>query len=303
MTMLTPSKDTDPNHNDAPTVARQHRQKARRDLFSGVLAYGLVGIVCLTTLFPFFWMASTSFKPESEVVFFKLLPQEPTLENYDRALTRNPFGRWYINTTIVTAVTVASTMLFSAVAAYSLAKFRYRGRNLLFVLVLSTMMVPSEMLIIPWYISAQKLGISNSYLGIVFPGLISAFGVFLLRQSILNIPSELIDAARVDGMTEPGIFVRIILPLISGPLAALGVLTALGTWNDYLWPLIIAQEVDMYTLQVGISYAALTDSAEALADWTVIMSSTTIASIPMLLLLIVSQKYLVRGIALTGLKG
>ena len=111
------------------------------------------------------------------------------------------------------------------------------------------------------------------------------------------------DAARVDGMSEPGIFFRVIIPLISGPMAALAVLTALGTWNDYLWPLIIAQDVDMYTLQVGISYAALTDSAEALSDWTVIMSSTTIASIPMLLLLIVSQKYLVRGIALTGLKG
>ncbi len=277
-------------------------EKARRRAVSALLAYGFVSIICLTTLFPFFWMISTSFKPESEVVFFRLLPQAPTLANYARALTRNPFGHWYINTTIVTVLSVVSTLFFSAMAAYSLSKFRYKGRGILFLLILSTMMVPSEMLIIPWYVGAQRLGIANSYLGIVFPSLITAFGVFVLRQAILNVPNELIDAARVDGMTEPGIFMRIILPLISGSLAALAVLTALGIWNDYLWPLIIAQDVEMYTLQVGISYSALTDSAESLADWTVIMSSTAIASVPMLLLLIASQKYLVQGIALSGLK-
>ena len=278
------------------------RQRTRHGLFPNILAYGLVGIVCLTTLFPFLWMISTSLKPESEVVFFRLLPQAPTLDNYTYTLTRNPFGRWYVNTIIVTLLSVASTLLFSAMAAYSLAKFRYRGRGILFLLILSTMMVPSEMLIIPWYVGAQRLGITNSYLGIVFPSLITAFGVFVLRQAILNVPGELIDAARVDGMTEPGIFFRIILPLISGSLAALAVLTALGTWNDYLWPLIASQEVDMYTLQVGTSYAATTDASEYLANWTVIMSATTIASIPMLVLVIVSQKYLVEGIALSGLK-
>ena len=268
-----------------------------------VLSYGLVGVIGLTTLFPFFWMVSSSLKPESEVVFFRLLPHNPTLTNYIYTLARNPFGRWYVNSIIVTLLSVLSTLFFSAIAAYALSKFRYRGREFLFLVILSTMMVPSEMLIIPWYISAQKLGINNSHLGIVFPSLISAFGVFLLRQSILNIPNELIDAARVDGMTEPGIFFRVILPLISGPLAALAVLTALGTWNDYLWPLVIAQEVDMYTVQVGTSYAATTDASEYLANWTVIMSATTIASIPMLILVIVSQKYLVEGITLTGLKG
>jgi hypothetical protein len=133
-------------------------------------------------------------------------------------------------------------------------------------------------------------------------GLISAFGVFVLRQAIMNVPNELIDAARVDGISEPGIFLRIILPLISGSLAALAVLVALGTWNDYLWPLIISQEVEMYTLQVGISYAATTDASEYLADWAVIMSTTSIASVPMLLLVIASQKYLVQGITLSGLK-
>jgi multiple sugar transport system permease protein len=124
-----------------------------------------------------------------------------------------------------------------------------------------------------------------------------------MRQAMLSLPNELLDAARVDGLSEPGIFFRIVLPLVSGALAALGILTALSTWNDYLWPLIILQNVDMYTLQVGITYAATTDASEAISDWTVIMAATTIASVPMLLLVIFSQKYLVQGIALTGLKG
>ncbi len=294
-------KSSDSNSSTAGTLYR--RKKTRRELISTIAAYGLVGIICLTTLFPFFWMVSTSFKPESEIVFFKLLPQKPTLANYERALTRNPFGRWYVNTAIVTVSSVVSTLFFSAMAAYALTKFRFKGRNVLFLFILSTMMVPSEMLIIPWYVGAQKMGITNTHLGIVFPGLLSAFGVFVLRQAVMNVPDELIDAARVDGMSEPGIFFRIILPLVSGSLAALGVLTALDIWNAYLWPLIIVQDVNMYTLQVGISYSALTDSAEALSDWTVIMSSTAIASVPMLILVIVSQKYLVRGITLSGLKG
>jgi multiple sugar transport system permease protein len=124
----------------------------------------------------------------------------------------------------------------------------------------------------------------------------------VLRQAMFSVPNELIDAARVDGMSEPGIFVRIVIPLVSGALAALAILTALGTWNDYLWPLIVMKSADKFTLQVGISYAALTDAAEAINDWTVIMSSVTIASVPMLVLMIATQRYLVRGIALTGLK-
>jgi multiple sugar transport system permease protein len=300
MATMTHTKDLDPKTR-APTIAHR-RKRPWNELLLDTLAYGMVIIISLTTLFPFLWMISTSFKPESEIIFFKPLPMEPTLANYHRALTRNPFGRWYLNTAIVTTVTVVSVLIFSAMAAYSLAKFRYQGRNTLFLLILSTMMVPSEMLIIPWYVSAQKIGIGSSYLGIVFPGLISAFGVFVLRQAIMNVPNELIDAARVDGMSEPGIFLRIILPLISGSLAALAVLVALGTWNDYLWPLIISQEVEMYTLQVGISYAATTDASEYLADWAVIMSTTSIASVPMLLLVIASQKYLVQGITLSGLK-
>jgi multiple sugar transport system permease protein len=271
--------------------------------FSAVISYAWMVALCLTTLFPFFWMISSSFKPRSEIIFFRLLPVHPTLQSYVKVLTRYPYLRWYLNTSIYTLITILSVLLFSAMAAYALSKFRFKGREFFFVVILATIMVPSEMLIIPWYVNANRLGVANNLAGLLMPGLVSAFGVFVLRQAMFSVPNELIDAARVDGMSEPGIFTRIVIPLVSGALAALAILTALGTWNDYLWPLIVMKSADKFTLQVGISYAALTDAAEAINDWTVIMSSVTIASVPMLVLMIATQRYLVRGIALTGLKG
>lgn len=296
-----------------PLLAQQARQPTVQDraahqrrflsrLGAGTAAYLWVGSICLTTLLPFLWMVSTSFKPRTEIIFFRMLPIHPTVNNYARVLTRYPYLSWYWNTIVYTLLSVASVLLFSAMAAYALSKFRFRGREIFFTLILSTMMIPSEMLIIPWYVSAVGLGLRSSLAGLLFPGLISAFGVFVLRQAMFNVPNEYIDAARVDGMSEIGIFFRIVLPLVSGALAALAILTALGTWNDYLWPLIVMQDVPKFTLQVGIAYAATTDTAEAINDWTIVMSSTTIASVPMLLLLIGTQRYLIRGISLSGLK-
>ncbi len=267
------------------------------------LTYGFLIVVAVTTIFPYFFMISSSFKPRDEIIFFRMLPVEPTLENYVRVLTRYPFARWYANSLLVTVVSVASTLFFASMAGYALSKFRFRGRDFFFTLILASIMVPSEMLVIPWYVAANRFHLADTYPGVIFPGLIDAFSVFVLRQAILNIPDELIDAARVDGMSEIGIFVRIILPLISSALAALGILITLGVWNAYLWPLIILQDVAMYTLQVGITYASTTYAAESISDWTLIMTATTIASAPMLFLVVFSQRYIVKGIALTGLKG
>lgn len=268
-----------------------------------LLTYGLLLFIAVTTIFPFFWMISSSFKPRDEIIYFRLLPVEPTLENYVRVLTRYPFGRWYANSLLVTLVSVSSTLFFASMAGYALSKFRFKGRDFFFTLILASIMVPSEMLVIPWYVGAFRFGLVDTYPGVIFPGLIDAFSVFVLRQAILNIPNELIDAARVDGMSEPGIFLRIILPLVSGTLAAVGILITLGVWNDYLWPLVVLQDIEMYTLQVGITYASTTYAAESISDWTLIMTATTIASVPMLILVIFSQQYLVKGITMTGLKG
>jgi multiple sugar transport system permease protein len=267
------------------------------------LTYALLIVIAITTIFPYFFMISSSFKPREEIIYFRLLPVQPTLENYVRVLTRYPFGRWYLNSLLVTVVAVTSTLFFASMAGYALSKFTFRGRDFFFTLILASIMVPSEMLVIPWYVGANRFGLVDTYPGVIFPALVDAFSVFVLRQAIFNVPNELIDAARVDGMPEIGIYFRIILPLVSGALAALGILITLGVWNDYLWPLIILQDIDMYTLQVGITYAATTYAAESISDWTLIMTATTIASVPMLLLVIFSQQYLVKGITLTGLKG
>ncbi len=261
-------------------------------------------ILGITTIFPFFWMISTSLKPRPEIFYFRLLPIHPTIQHYVDVLTRWQFGTWFFNTIIVTLLTTFSTLLFCSLCGYALAKFRFPGRNLFFTLILATIMIPGEMLLIPWYVGAFKLGITDSLTGVIFPGLMGAFGVFVMRQAFLNLPAEYLDAARVDGMSELGIFFRIALPLTSSALTALAVLTALGTWNDYFWPLIILQNIDRSTLQLGMMHAAVTDAShETQSAWDVVMTTTTISSLPMLILVVILQKYFVKGISMSGLKG
>ncbi len=289
---------TQPSHE-----AAVRRNRFNRNLTRGAAYFWLI-IVAITTTFPFFWMVSTSLKPKPEIYYYRLLPIQPTLAHYIDVLTRWQFGTWFFNSIIVTVLTTFSVLFFCSLAGYALAKFNFPGRNIFFVIILATIMVPGEMLLIPWYVGAFNLKITNSLMGVMFPGLIGAFGVFVMRQAFLNLPGELLDAARVDGMSELGIFFKIALPLTSGALAALGVLTALGVWNDYFWPLIILQSLDRYTIQLGMVHAAATDAAhDYQVDWTVIMSTTTIAALPMLVLIALLQKYFVRGIAMTGLKG
>lgn len=279
------------------------RNKTRRILTRGV-AYAWLIVVSITTVLPFVWMVLTSLKPKPEIYYFRFFPVEPTLEHYVDVLTRWQFGTWFFNSIVVTVVTTISTLFFCSLCGYALAKFNFPGRTVFFVIILATIMVPAEMLLIPWYVGAFNLKVTNTMTGVVFPGLMSAFGVFVMRQAFLNLPQDLLDAARVDGMSELGIFFKVSLPLVSGALAALGVLTALGTWNDYFWPLIILQSVDRYTIQLGMVHAAATDAAHDLQiDWTVIMSTTTIAAMPMLILIVLLQKYFVRGITMTGMKG
>ena len=292
---------------DAGALARHQavvrRNKTRRDLTQGA-AYTWLIIVSVTTVLPFLWMILTSLKPKPEIYYFRFLPREPTLAHYVDVLTRWQFGTWFFNSIMVTVITTFSTLFFCALCGYALAKFNFPGRTIFFVIILATIMVPGEMLLIPWYVGAFNLKVTNTLTGVVFPGLMGAFGVFVMRQAFLNLPADLLDAARVDGMSELGIFFKIALPLTSGALAALGVLTALGTWNDYFWPLIILQSLDRYTIQLGMVHAAATDAAHDLQiDWTVIMSTTTISALPMLVLVVFLQKYFVKGITMTGLKG
>jgi len=289
------------------TITDRHNQVVRQNKIRTVLtqggAYTWLILLAITTALPFVWMISTSLKPRPEIFYFRFFPLEPTIKNYIDVLTRWQFGTWFFNSTVVTLITTISTLVFCSLSGYALAKYKFWGRSLFFTLILATIMVPSEMLLIPWFVGAFKFQVVDSLTGVVFPGLIGAFGVFIMRQAFLNIPNELLDAARVDGMSELAIFFKIAIPLTSGALAALGVLTALGTWNDYFWPLIITQSVDRFTLQRGMMHAAAADAGrESTVAWDIVMTSTTISSLPMLILVVLLQKYFVKGIALTGLK-
>ncbi len=264
-----------------------------------ILAFTLLllgGVVMVT---PLLFMLATSLKTGDEVYALTFLPRAPTLENYIEILTRSPFGRWFAVSFTVATVSTLSVLFFDSLVGYTLAKFRFRGRGVVFVLILSTLMIPTEMLIIPWYVMAKSMGWLDTLWGIMFPGLMSGFGVFLMRQFFLGVPDELLDAARIDGLGEFRIFWEVALPLVAPALSALAIFAFLGNWTAFLWPLIVTTSPGLYTVPVGL--ASL--SGEFQTDWEMIMTGASIATIPTLLVFIVLQRNIIRGIMLTGLKG
>ena len=256
----------------------------------------LGGVVMVT---PLLFMLATSLKTGAEVYELSFLPHAPTVANYLEILTKSPFGRWFLVSFTVATTTTLSVLFFDSLIGYTLAKFRFRGRGLVFVLILSTLMIPTEMLVIPWYVMAKSLGWLDTMWGIMFPGMMTGFGVFLMRQFFLGIPDELIDAARIDGLNEFQIFWQVALPLVAPALSALAIFAFLGNWTAFLWPLIVTTSPNLYTVPVGL--ASL--SGEFQTDWEMIMTGASIATIPTLLVFLVLQRNIINGIMLTGLKG
>ncbi|GAA6733961.1 carbohydrate ABC transporter permease [Thermus oshimai] len=248
---------------------------------------------------PFLWMFLTALKPFPEIFELRFLPQAPTLENYRQVLWETGFPRWFLNSLLVASLTTLSVLFFDSLTGYVLARLRFPGRHLVFVLILSTLMVPTEMLVIPWYVLSAEKGWVNTYWGLLFPGLITAFGVFLMRQFFQTLPQDLFDAGRLDGLTEFGVFWRVGLPLVRPALAALGIFTFLGNWNAFLWPLIIVQTPEMRTLPVGIALF----SGEAGTAWHLIMAASSLAVLPTLLVFFFFQRQIIEGVVLTGVKG
>jgi multiple sugar transport system permease protein len=213
-------------------------------------------------------------------------------------LTRTQFPRWFGNSLLVALITTASVAFFDSLVGYTLAKLRFPGRNVIFVAILATLMIPTEMLVIPWYVMSSAYGWINTYWGIMFPGLITAFGIFLIRQFMSGVPDELLDAGRIDGVSEFGLYWRIALPQIKPAMAALCIFTFLGNWNAFLWPMIVIQTANMRTLPVGIALF----SGEAGSAWNLIMASSALAVVPVLLVFVVLQRQIIEGIVLTGLR-
>jgi len=248
---------------------------------------------------PFVYMLATSLKHNVEVYELSLLPRAPTLDNYRRLLGAAGFPRWFLNSLVIATLTTGSVLFFDSLVGYTLAKFRFRGRGLVFVAILSTLMIPTEMLILPWYVLSRNLGWLDTYWGIMFPGMMTGFGTFLMKQFFESVPDELIDAGRVDGLGEVRIWWQVALPLVTPALSALAIFTFLGNWTAFLWPLISTTDQRLYTLPVGLA----SFSGEFQTEWEMVMAGASVATFPTLVVFIALQKYIIRGVMLSGLKG
>jgi len=267
-----------------------------------IWTYGLLGAIAILMLFPLLWLLSTSFKSSTENIFQfppQLLPSQPTFDNFIRVWQTNPFGRYLFNSTLVALLTVGLNLLFCALAAYPLARLEFRGREIIFTAIVTTIMIPFQIVMIPLYILTVQLGMKNTYLGIIFPAIASAFGIFLLRQAFQGVPKELEEAARIDGCSELGIWWHVMLPAIRPALVTLAIFVFIGAWSDFLWPLIVIDRPELYTLPLGVAMLAGTFSL----DWRLIAAGSIISIAPILILFLFVQRYIVPTAAGSGVKG
>ncbi len=227
------------------------------------------------------------------------IPNEPTLENFKQVFKQVPFAKYYLNSVIVAIIVIATVLLTSSSAGYVFAKFEFPGKSLWFFLILSSLMVPFQVRMIPLYRIGVSLGITDTLLGVSFPWLIDAFGIFLMRQFMLTIPSELIEAARIDGASELGIFWGIILPNAKQALSALAIFTFAANWEEFLWPLIISNSNASRTIPIGLQSFA--EQYGSNVHWQ--MAGAAVAIVPLLIVFAILQKQFVEGIAMTGIKG
>ncbi|HEV2515433.1 MAG TPA: carbohydrate ABC transporter permease [Devosia sp.] len=257
----------------------------------------LIGGLIMVT--PLLYMFSTSLKSAGQVFDLRLIPVAPTFDNYVKVLANGDFMRWFVNSTVIASIVTLSNCFFDSLVGYTLAKFRFRGRQLVFIAILSTLMIPTEMLVIPWYLMSSQLGWLDSYWGIMFPGLMTAFGTFLMRQFFAGVPDDFLEAARIDGLNEFEIWWKVAMPLVTPAVAALAIFTFLGNWTAFFWPLIVTTSRELYTLPIGIS--SFSDAQDT--KWEMIMTGAALATIPTLLVFLLLQRFIVRGVMLAGLKG
>ncbi len=266
------------------------------------LTYGLLVLLAGVMLLPLLWLVSTAFKSANEDIFAfppQWLPQEPTWQNFITVWQTNPFGQYLFNSTLVAALTVICNLLTSALAAYPLARLEFRGRGILFAAVLATIMIPFQIVMIPLYILVVQLGLRNTYLGVILPSLASAFGIFLLRQAFMGVPKELEEAARLDGCSELGLWWFVMLPAVRPALVTLAIFVFIGAWSDFLWPLIILDQPELYTLPIGVATLAGTFSL----DWRLIAAGSVISVVPVFIVFLFLQRYIIPSEAASGVKG
>jgi len=267
-----------------------------------LVAYVILLVLALSATVPFLWMISTSLKT-NEAAFAvppEWIPSAPQWDNYAAVFRNAPFGLFAVNSTKIATLTTLGTLISCSMGAFAFARLRFPGRGLLFAVLLSVLMIPSQVTLIPVYFVMAKLGWINTHFPLIVPAWFGgAFGIFLLRQFFMTLPQELMDAARIDGCTPYGVYGRIFLPLAKPALATLAILTFIGSWNDFLNPLIYLNDQSMMTIPVGlVSFQGLHNS-----EWGPLMAGSFMACLPMLALFVAGQRYFVRGIVLSGLKG
>jgi multiple sugar transport system permease protein len=284
----------------APLDLRSPAEAGRPALRPGqVIRWTLLFLGGVVMLTPLLFMFSTSLKYSSDVYDLRLIPADPTLDNYIQVLSDGRFVRWFVNSLSIAVIVTLSNVFFDSLVGYTLAKYEFRGRYIVFVAILSTLMIPTEMLVIPWYIMARDFGWLDTYWGIMFPGMMSAFGTFLMKQFFETVPKDFIEAARIDGLNEFTIWWRIAMPLVTPALSALAIFTFLGNWTAFIWPLIVTNSKELYTVPIGLSSFAVEQSIQ----WEMIMTGASLATIPTLLVFLILQRYIIRGVVMAGLKG
>jgi multiple sugar transport system permease protein len=288
-----------PSHAEAGSHMRLSLRGRRGPLVLTLLA--CIGGAAM--LFPFLWMVSTSFTDDFKLfeVPPQLVPSPFRADNYRRVTEIPTFPVWRLaaNSLGVAAVATFLQVATSAMGAYAFARLRFRGRDALFLLYLTTLMVPFQVTIVPLFIEMRYLGLVDSYPGLIVPGIASAFGTFLLRQAFMALPKELEEAAFVDGFGHWTVFTRIVLPLSGPALATLAILAFMASWNSFLWPLVVVNSLDHMTLPLGLANL----HGQYTTQWNLVMAATTLSVVPILLVYLAAQRHIVRGFAFSGLKG
>jgi len=269
----------------------------------GKLAMQIVlGIAFLATVMPVLWAFSTAVKPLREVYIYPpaLLPGRLELENFVKAWTGAPFPRYAMNSVLVTAIIIAGQMVNASLSAYAFSRLEFKGRDLIFTLFLGTMMIPTQVLAIPSFLIFKVFDWLNTYMALTVPFLSNAFGIFLVRQSFLSVPKDLVDAAKVDGAGHLRIIWNVLIPVSRPAFLSFALLTFTWRWNDYFWPLIMTNSTDMRTLPVGLVFLR---TSEGSIEWNVVMAASMFVMAPIIVLFIFLQKYFVEGVMSSGVKG
>jgi alpha-1,4-digalacturonate transport system permease protein len=254
----------------------------------------------LVVAFPLYWMFATAVRPKKEIFGggFDLVPSTFVWSNFSEAWNKLPWDQFYINSIAIAAIAVPITVFINLLAGYTFAKYKFPGRDILFLLMISTLMIPIQVIMVPEFLIVSKLGWVNTWWGVLIPRAAEAFGLFMVRQFMVSIPDELIEAARLDGAGEFTIFRRVVLPLSWPVIAVLSIFTFMWRWNDFAWPLVVLQEQSAYTVPLGLNLM----KGQYFTDWTGLMSMSLLSIVPMMLVFIFFQRYFIQGIASTGLK-